>query len=433
MKEEHMRKSTLIGAVASIFGLLIAFAMVAPASAAPVGAATNLSFSSQVCHSNGTVSGSLRWTASGLGSQYVDLAVDAGFNNYSRGGPYANSAAQVSLTQLKPGTTYYARVLTATSGGTLFSDTLVVTASSCTGGGGTGAITKPTGLTAVALSGSSLRVDWNPGNNNIWYCVDTARTLNDLLTVSNTWRNHGCWTTNSILDVTGLQCGTAYYVLVYAWNQTSNVKSDPIVAQTASCQSTISAPGGLSATVLNNGNVFFDWSAGQGNIWYCVDTAKSQSDLLNLSNTWRNHGCWNTNTELVVAGLECGETYYWLVYAWNNSANVKSNVSSVQTQACAATLQQAPIVDVEVVKSGSNYRADIIAALPNGCHSPDSHLVQRTGNTINITVWNLVQPGLCTFVYNEYQLNINLGSDFVSGQTYTVIVNGDESDTFTAD
>ena len=87
------------------------------ASAAPVGAATNLSFGSQVCNSAGTVSGTLSWSPSGLGSQYVDLSPTANFSNYSRGGPYGSNANAVNLVQLKKGTTYYARVLTVAGGG----------------------------------------------------------------------------------------------------------------------------------------------------------------------------------------------------------------------------------------------------------------------------------------------------------------------------
>lgn len=428
----HLRGLT--GLIASLAGVVIAFALVAPAGAAPPGAATNLSFHSQVCHANGTVSGTLSWSPSGLGQQYVDLGLNAGFSNYSRGGPYSSSANIVSFTQLQPGATYYARVVTATASGSLVSDTAVVAARSCTGPS-PALITAPTNLNATAIGGTTINVSWTPGANNVWYCVDTARSLSDLVNLTNTWRNHGCWTTNNALTISNLQCGTTYYWLVYTWNQTSNIKSQPSVVQTGACPPSISRPTNLSATLLTNGNVHFDWDAGTGNIWYCVDTAKSQHDLLNLTNTWRNHGCWTTATSLVVSGLDCGTQYYWLVYAWNHTTNTKSNVSSFQSHQCATgKLELAPIVDVDAFRTaGGNYRASIVAALPNGCHTYDSHRVERTGNTIHITVWNFVVPGPCTFIYTEYDLSVNLGSNFTSGQTYTVIVNNDEVDTFVAD
>jgi hypothetical protein len=333
------------------------------------------------------------------------------------------------MTQLKPGATYYARVLTASSGGTLVSDIIVVAVRNCLPGA---EITEPTDLEALAVSESAAQLDWRAGENNIWYCVDIARSLPDLLNTRNSWRNFGCWTTNTNLTVTGLACDTVYYWLVYAWNTTSNVKSDPEVFETDSCASTISPPTNLDADLID-GSVLFDWSPGMGNIWYCVDTAPTQSALLNLGTGWRNHGCWNTSSQLLVTGLDCGKTYYWLVYAWNHIANTKSAVATVETPPCGAHLELAPIEDVDVVKVGDSYRAEIRAALPNGCHSPDSHLVHRSGNTIEITVWNSVVPGPCTFIYSEYDLSINLGDDFDSGETYEVVVNDDESVTFVAD
>jgi hypothetical protein len=223
-----------------------------------------------------------------------------------------------------------------------------------------------------------------------------------------------------------------YYWLLYTWNYTSNIKSDPSLVQTRSCASTISPPTNLQATRLNDGGILFDWTPGQGNIWYCLDTAKDPTDLLNGTGSWRNHGCWSTDSQWTVYGLDCSEQYYWAVYSWNYDANVKSAVATVQSQACKSETQLAPIVSVDVEKVGTSYRADIVAALPDGCHEPESYRVQRSGNTIQITVWNDVAPGPCTFIYSEYQLNINLGSNFTAGQTYQVVVNNSKSDSFVA-
>jgi hypothetical protein len=88
---------------------------------------------------------------------------------------------------------------------------------------------------------------------------------------------------------------------------------------------------------------------------------------------------------------------------------------------------------VDVSKSGHNYYAHIVAGLPTACHSPDTYRVQRAGSTIRITVWNEVQQAdFCAFVYSTYNLNINLGSDFNPGTTYTVIVNNEVVRNFVA-
>jgi hypothetical protein len=65
------------------------------------------------------------------------------------------------------------------------------------------------------------------------------------------------------------------------------------------------------------------------------------------------------------------------------------------------------------------------AGLPSGCAEKLSHrVVGRQGNVIQVEVLNsLPDNAICTAIYGMYELNINLGSDFASGQTYIVRVN----------
>ena len=102
-----------------------------PAEAAPPGSGTGLTIEGQTCQPDGTISGALTWTPSGTGAQYVDLAIDAGFSNYGRGGPYESAVREVTLAPLMPGRTYYVRVLTISGGQTLASDVLTVNTSPC--------------------------------------------------------------------------------------------------------------------------------------------------------------------------------------------------------------------------------------------------------------------------------------------------------------
>ncbi|MBE0438010.1 MAG: hypothetical protein IBX56_19695 [Methylomicrobium sp.] len=89
----------------------------------------------------------------------------------------------------------------------------------------------------------------------------------------------------------------------------------------------------------------------------------------------------------------------------------------------------APIesVDIEVLESSPpEYMANIVAGLPNGCAEPGGYEVSREGNEIMIQVMNTMPPGdpVCTMIYGTYPVKVNLGSHFVSGETYTVNVNG---------
>jgi hypothetical protein len=96
----------------------------------------------------------------------------------------------------------------------------------------------------------------------------------------------------------------------------------------------------------------------------------------------------------------------------------------------------APIdgLDVRVLESSPpQYMLNVRAGLPSGCAKQDSHAVSRAGDTITVSVLNSMPNGdpPCTMIYGSYELNINLGSDFVSGSTYTVRVN-DKTTTFRA-
>jgi hypothetical protein len=88
----------------------------------------------------------------------------------------------------------------------------------------------------------------------------------------------------------------------------------------------------------------------------------------------------------------------------------------------------APIDKVDVVIRESNppqVTVKISAGLPSGCAKQDSHSVSRAGDAITISVLNSVPNTdlVCTAIYGTYELNVDLGSNFAIGTTYTVRVN----------
>lgn len=99
-------------------------------------------------------------------------------------------------------------------------------------------------------------------------------------------------------------------------------------------------------------------------------------------------------------------------------------------------LLPAPIESLDILVMESfppQYLLNIVAGLPSGCAEKGTHEVTYSGNEVRVAVLNSVLTGdvACTMIYGIYEVNINLGSDFVSGQTYTVYVNDAEL-TFTA-
>jgi peptidoglycan/xylan/chitin deacetylase (PgdA/CDA1 family) len=156
--DEGMQKAISIQVLISALILFLALGVTAPAAAAPPGAATGLSFQNASCQPDGTVSGNLVWTPSGQGDQYIDLAVDSGFVNYSTGGPYASNGNTASLTTLLTGRAYYARVRTIAGSQQLVSDPLTITVGTCGGGGPSSPPPASTLALASVYSGKCLEV-----------------------------------------------------------------------------------------------------------------------------------------------------------------------------------------------------------------------------------------------------------------------------------
>lgn len=97
----------------------------------------------------------------------------------------------------------------------------------------------------------------------------------------------------------------------------------------------------------------------------------------------------------------------------------------------------APIDGVELVVSGDDppqYTLEIVSGLPSGCIKFGGYAVSRVDNTIHVTVNNLrpTSPAPCTMIYGTFEGQVDLGSGFIPGESYTVVVNGKTTNTFIA-
>ena len=96
-------------------------------------------------------------------------------------------------------------------------------------------------------------------------------------------------------------------------------------------------------------------------------------------------------------------------------------------------IKPAPIHEVQV-NIAESYPSQIIiyikGGLADGCTTFHELTTERSGNTVNIKV-TVQRPkkAICTQVYGYFEKNVNLGSDFTSGETYTIKVN-DKTKTF---
>lgn len=91
-------------------------------------------------------------------------------------------------------------------------------------------------------------------------------------------------------------------------------------------------------------------------------------------------------------------------------------------------IKPAPIHDV-AVNIAESFPPQVIvsiqAGLGSGCTEFHDLVVTRDGKTITIELTTQSpKQAACTAIYGYFEKNENLGSDFVSGETYTIDVNG---------
>jgi hypothetical protein len=101
--------------------------------------------------------------------------------------------------------------------------------------------------------------------------------------------------------------------------------------------------------------------------------------------------------------------------------------------------EAAPIdgLDVRIAESfPPQYFLAVVSGLPNSCVRLEGYEVARDGNDVVVTVTNRVPAPdagvVCAQVYGTVESNIALGSEFTSGETYRVFVNGKQYEEFVA-
>jgi hypothetical protein len=91
------------------------------------------------------------------------------------------------------------------------------------------------------------------------------------------------------------------------------------------------------------------------------------------------------------------------------------------------------MADVFMTGGSSSSGSCVVSGLPSGCVSFAGYTAERDGSTIRIEISNFAPAGdaICTMIYGMHEIVVDLGTDFDSGETYTVNVNG-QALTFTA-
>ena len=104
------------------------------------------------------------------------------------------------------------------------------------------------------------------------------------------------------------------------------------------------------------------------------------------------------------------------------------------TPAPEMTSTPAPIESVVVTGDHTGYSLSIVSGLPSGCARFDGYHVEHRGKVLEVTVTNLMPTGpvACTAIYDRHEGEVDLGADFETAVTYTVVVNGQVTNAFVA-
>ena len=81
---------------------------------------------------------------------------------------------------------------------------------------------------------------------------------------------------------------------------------------------------------MDDDTVQFSWNEQDPALWFCIDIAGSQADLVTFGDTWRNFDCGGEDemAEVTSDYFECDETYYWRIYAFAGGRSGYSDVAS---------------------------------------------------------------------------------------------------------
>lgn len=359
------------------------------AQAAPAGAAQSLGVYEQRCTSQGNVQVTFVWHPSGQGTQWFDVSRSPTFAGWQN--QQLSPSAYFTTWTLESNTTYFVRVNTFTSLGWRTSDTLQVHTANCVV-----QFTPPSGVSTTTFD-NLVRVSWNRGAGNLFFCLDTALTQSDLLNFAGSWRNWGCGTTGTSLDLTSLACGQTYFIRV--WAAGHGVSGHSEIRSFVSQPCAFSPPSNPHATPLSETSARFQWTRGANNHFFCLDLATSQSDLVNLIGSWRNAGCGTTATQLDVSGLQCGTTYHWRVWAAGPGTSGYTPIATVTTLPCAFqpphNLQSSNIDDDSATLSWSPgtpaiwYCADLAESQSHLVNFGSTWFNQCSGSATTVAVANL--------------------------------------------
>jgi cellulose 1,4-beta-cellobiosidase len=174
---------------------------------------------------------------------------------------------------------------------------------------GTSVPSAPIGVTATALSSSSINVSWNSVSEAISYKVYSATSSSGAYTLDGTATTTSFTSTGWGVSETGYFKVTA--VNSYGESGYSSTASATTSSSPGGGTSVPIAPTGVTATALSSSSISVSWNSVSGATSYDVYYEIGSSSTKNFAGN-------TTNTSYTHSGLTASTTYYYYIKAKNS-------------------------------------------------------------------------------------------------------------------
>lgn len=236
----------------------------------------------------------------------------------------------------------------------------------------------PAGLSTSAITSTGATLNWSASAGALSYNVDYR--INGGIS----WTNAATATTNTSVNISGLNASTLYEWQVNA-NCASGNSAYSVAQFTSAAPPSCNAPSRLNSTNITPTSATLNWSAVSGAIHYDVDYK------LNSSSTWINAATATTSTSVNVSGLANASTYDWQVRTNCSSLSSTYNAAQFTTttpSVCPGSLD----VSTNGTSSGAAtipFNTDVYGLINPASDNDFYKFVITTGGSATITLSDL--------------------------------------------
>ncbi|MCK4745895.1 MAG: fibrobacter succinogenes major paralogous domain-containing protein [Bacteroidales bacterium] len=323
-----------------------------------------------------------------------------------------------SLSSLLCEKTYYVRAYATNSLGTGYGDTISFTTQTCIANTPTVSTSSVSFITqSSAQSGGNVTSDGGAAVIAKGICWSTSQ----IPTLSDSYTSDGSGIGSFSSQMTGLPCGTSYFVRAYAINSSGTAYGNQVSFTTNQCTAelptvTTTMVSGITDISANSGgNVTDDGGGSITARGVCWSTLSNPTIADNFTEDGNGIGLYTSN----ITGLTRGITYYVRAYATNDAGTAYGNEVSFKTYNGTVTDFNGNTYWTKVIGSQTWMAENLkVTRYSDGTEIP---LVEST------SAWDT--QGITDKAYCFYENSSSNGDVYGALYTWAATMNGAESST----